>query len=732
MPVLSRVLVVTSFALVSLCPAVTGCEDRDKPRPADDGADAGPRKTVRADEGDTATGDLSARRDEGTIRFLVFGSADQDYLPRDGSPVADEWTWCEEFAASLSLRPVFVTVDRFDQLLPALLEGRGDIAAARITVTDERKQKVAFTRPVQVVDETVVGRKNAPDLPRRPKDLAGRKVLVRPTSSYAETLQALNRTLTAAGRPPIQLVTASEQDHNEQLLHRVATGEADLTVVDSDQLAAAVQYEKRIKGLFPVDQGRQIAWGVRPDNPALLAAANAFVLQRALTGHTRETFTGDLDGIQKRKVLRVLTRNNGVTYYLHRGVQMGFAYELAKLVAADLGVRLEVVVPPRAADLVPWLQKGRGDVIAASFTVTDARAQEVAFTTPYLFVDQVLVGKKGAAGNPTTLAALKGKTIHVRRSSSYWATLQKLAANHGPFNIVAAKETVETEELLAQVADGTIPFTVADSHILAVEQTLRDELVGLVRLTHAEKGATDPLGKPREEALPIAFAVRPTSTKLQARLNAWVQKHYRGLAYNVLKRKYFEDAPEVATRSAERQAEDGTLSPYDAIIQKYAKRYGLDWRLMAAQAYQESRFDPDAKSWVGAIGLFQVMPRTGAELGFTDLKDPDKGTHAGIKYMHQLIDRFEDTLPVKERVRFALASYNAGRGHVIDARRLAAQKGWDDDRWFGHVEKAMLLLKQPRYARKARHGYCRGDEPVQYVSKIQSRYDAYTTLVGEQ
>lgn len=171
------------------------------------------------------------------------------------------------------------------------------------------------------------------------------------------------------------------------------------------------------------------------------------------------------------------------------------------------------------------------------------------------------------------------------------------------------------------------------------------------------------------------------------------------------------------------------LSPFDDVIRASARRYGLDWRLVAAQMYQESRFDPEARSWVGAVGLLQVMPRTGAELGFSNLADPDENIQAGTRYFAQLLERFESDLPVQQRVRFALAAYNAGLDHVLDARLLAKQKGWDPNRWFRNVEKAMLLLEQARWYRTVRRGYCRGSEPVAYVSHIQTTYDAYARLM---
>ena len=151
---------------------------------------------------------------------------------------------------------------------------------------------------------------------------------------------------------------------------------------------------------------------------------------------------------------------------------------------------------------------------------------------------------------------------------------------------------------------------------------------------------------------------------------------------------------------------------------------------MAAQAFHESGFDPNAKSWVGALGLFQVMPATGQEMGITELVDPPEGgVRAGIMYLDRQIKRMDPTIPYRQRVRFALAAYNVGYGHLVDARRLAAEIGLDPDRWFGNVENAIALLEDPQYHTKARYGYCRGTEPALYVSRIQNTYDNYVKIV---
>ena len=698
--------------------AVAVVEDPPFPEellPAADTARAAPAEPAQPPE-PPFIGDLKELRKRGTLRVLIDGT-EEDSLPREGMPRAQNRALLERFAQKHGMSVEFLAVQHFDQLIPQLREGRGDLIAADLTVTPERAKEVAFTRPLARVSEVVVGRRGAQDLPRRPEELAGRTVHVRGSSTFAASLLALTKDTA----PGLVIEPAPETVDPEELAWQVSRGERPLTVVDSHLLAAIETYNPDVQGLFPIAEGRQLAWAVRLENPALRAALDAFLVERALTEHREQLVTADLEGIRKRGVLRVLTRNSPVTYFLHRGEQAGFDYQMAKLAADALKVRLEVVVPPTYDQLIPWLKEGRGDVIAAALTATEERAKEVAFSKPYLYMDEVLVQRTGAA-KPASLEELKGRVVHLRRFSSHFASLSALAAHHG-FTLVEEPEDMDTETLIDRVARGEIPYTVTDSHILAAERVYRDDVEAALTVP----GLGAPSGKDGHYG--IAFAVRQENPKLRAFLDGFVQKTYRGVDYNIARRRYFEGHRSEVPATMAAGAIDGAISPYDSLVQAYSARYGLDWRLMVAQMFQESRFDPMARSWVGAQGLFQVMPGTGKELGFRKLEDPDQGIHAGVKYMHQLIGRIAPEIPFKQRLRFALASYNAGLGHVLDARRLAQEQGLDPNRWFGNVEKAMLLLEKPKYYRRARHGYCRGSEPVKYVSEIQTRYGNYTAVV---
>jgi membrane-bound lytic murein transglycosylase F len=391
---------------------------------------------------------------------------------------------------------------------------------------------------------------------------------------------------------------------------------------------------------------------------------------------------------------------------------MGFDFELSGRFAKKIGCRVRIIIPPRADLLIPWLLGGKGDLVAASMTVTEDRLEEVAFSRPYNQVSEIVVAR--SADPVSAPEDLAGRKIAVRPSSSYHRTLLALRPELG-FEIVEAPETLSTETLIARVASGEYDLTVADSNILDIELTYRDDIRGAF-----------PLGEARE----IAWMVRPDDAELRKAANKFLDRAYRGTFYNIIKKRYFENKRALAAMASERPSRSGAISPYDDLFRKYGEIVEIDWRLLAAQAYEESGFDPEAKSWAGARGVMQVLPRTARDLGIEgDLDDPEVGIRAGALYLRWLYDRLEPSLPRGERLRLALASYNVGRGHVQDGRGVARKLGLDPDRWFGNVEQALPLLSRREHARRARFGYCRCRQPVAYVRRINHRYEAYIRAV---
>jgi len=654
------------------------------------------------------SGDLDAIRERGTLRVLVPTLDRNSFLPRRGSPLDSERELIREFARQEGLEPYWVSVDSRSDLIPHLLEGKGDLVAANLTATSERREQVTFTVPVKLVREQVVTRRSDRTI-RGIADLEGRRVAVRPSSSFWYTLSRLRERY-----PGIEIESVQENLDTDEILHRVATRRLDVTVADSNLIEGVLNYRDDLRVACDLTEDLAVGWAVRPSSKRLLRDLNRFLSESQLARRRDEPHTGDLATLREKKVLRLLTRNSSATYFLWRGRLMGFEYELAREFARSLGLRMDVIVPQRGEDLLTMLAEGEGDLVAAALTPTDERIRlGVEFSLPYHHVSQVVVAPVGES-DLHDAEDLAYRTVYVRHTSAYWNTLNQLRTNGVPLILQAAPEHLETEELIGLVAGGIYPLTVADSHILDIELTWRDEVA-----------AAFPLGDP----VPLAWAVRSSNPELLAAANAFVKREYRGLTYNILHRKYFEDPKKIRRHVAYRTG-TSDLSPYDELIKRYADLHDFDWRLIVAQTFEESGFDPSATSFAGAVGLLQVLPRTAEEMGHTDLEDPETNLRAGLSYLAWVRERFEEDLPVRDRMWFTLAGYNVGAGHVRDARRLAAQQGWNPDRWFDNVERAMLLLSRPEYARHARHGYCRGSEPVQYVRKIRSRYEAYRDMLA--
>ena len=631
------------------------------------------------------------------------------------------------FATRLGVRAEFISVDSRTDLLTLLEQGYGDIVTAQLTVTAGRQKRVRFTRPTASVSEWLVGRRGAVSLPRSVGELDYREIHVRPSSAFAETIKNLARRTGV----DVRIVPVEEELDTETIAYEVSQGRRPLTVVDENLLTSIESYNEDIERLFVLAEGRQLAWAVRREAEELGSAANSFIIEHYLTGHRREDrSTGDLGVIRERGSLRVLTLNNPVNYFLYRGRMKGFDYEVSKMAAARLGVRLEMVVPPRRDLIFDWLLEGRADLIASTLSVTPERQETLAFSRPYLFIREMVVQPATAAAPIADVSELEGRQIHAWASSSHHETLVKLRDAGGGFEIVPVPEDMEFDEILDRVASGEFPLAVVDSHILGAELAFRDDVTIAFALEYPPPPPEDQhTVLARDKA--VAFAVRPGNIELRAFVDDFVRDIRGTLEYNDARRRYFEDNRRLDRVKERRAAVSGRLSPYDELFKLYSKRYDLDWRLIAAQAYQESHFDPRAESWAGAVGLLQLLPSTAHELGLGDPRDPESSIHGGIKYMYLLLERQDERIPLKHRLRFALAAFNAGWGHVADARRLAAEKGWDPNKWFGHTEKAMLLLRDPRYYRRARHGYVRGFEPVNYVSQIQNTYDHYVTLVRQ-
>jgi membrane-bound lytic murein transglycosylase F len=415
---------------------------------------------------------------------------------------------------------------------------------------------------------------------------------------------------------------------------------------------------------------------------------------------------GILRKILEQGELTVITRNNAHCYYIYRDEPMGFEYDLAKAFAEYLGVRLQIRVAESWEDMIPDLARGHGDFIAASLTITPERKKQVAFSNGYMTIEQhLIVNRKDR--HIRSAEDLDGKTVHVRKGTSYEKALTRLVQDGAGIHVQTVEDT-PTEELIAQVAKGEIRVTVADSNVARLNRRYYPRAVMAGTISGKQQ---------------LAWALDPKAKKLRRRINEFFALIQQDGRYRKIYNRYYSHLDEfdyVDLRTFHMRL-DTRLPLYRKFIETAAEQYGFDWRLIAAQVYQESHFDPQARSSAGAMGLMQLMPATAETLRVKNPMHPDTNIRSGVRHLRYLYDSFpEATEP--NRTFISLAAYNTGLGHVLDARKLALERELDPNRWSSLVE-TLPLLRFRKYYSKATYGYTRGIQPVQYVKQIQIYYD---------
>jgi membrane-bound lytic murein transglycosylase F len=430
--------------------------------------------------------------------------------------------------------------------------------------------------------------------------------------------------------------------------------------------------------------------------------AVVYLLRPMVEDHKFET----LHKIVKAGHITVLTRNTPHCYYLYRDEPMGFEFELAREFADYLGVELKVNIAETWETMIPALYDGAGALIAAGMTITPKRQKQVSFSEGYMDIQQHLIAYRNGP-RVKQLADLSGKTIHVRQATAYQERLEELQQQGMEISIELHPD-MPTEELIQQVATGQIDFTIADSNIALLNQ-------------RHYPGAVMALAVNEQQVL--GWAVHPKARHLKNKINAFFNSIKENGRFDELYNKYYGGITSVdyVDLKAFHRNIKKRLSRYSPFIKAAAKEHGFDWRLIAAQAYQESHLNPRAKSRAGARGLMQLLPTTARSLDVTDIYNPVENINGGVRYLKKLYDRF-DQADDNNRLRIALAAYNVGQGHVQDARKLARKKKLDPNQWESLAE-TLPLLRYRKYYKHAKYGYCRGTEPVKYIKQIMIYYD---------
>jgi membrane-bound lytic murein transglycosylase F len=438
----------------------------------------------------------------------------------------------------------------------------------------------------------------------------------------------------------------------------------------------------------------------------------------------------DLEEIKSRGVLRAMTTYSATSYFLYRGVPMGYEYELLKRFADYLDVELEIIVSNDIDSMFYHLNTGKVDLVAHGLTITQTRKEEVAFSDYLYLVNQVLVQRKPENWRRISWSSIQSQlitdpielindTVSIRQNTSYFGRIQNLSEEIGGSIIIdTLPGRLSTDEIIQMVVDGEIKYTIADNNLAAINASYYPILDIEVPISFSQR---------------VAWAVSRESTDLLNSMNDWIGGMKKHSDYYVIYNKYFKNQRDFRRRvkSEFYSINNNRISEYDPLIQKYSEQIGWDWRLLASLVYQESRFEPGASSWANAEGLMQIMPATAEELGVVDRSDPEQSIRGGTKYLNQLHGNFEEVPDSLERIKFTMAAFNAGLGHLEDARRLAEKKGLNPNVWDDNVAETLLSLSYPKAFNDpvVRFGYVRGIEPYTYVSQIMERYGHYVQFI---
>jgi membrane-bound lytic murein transglycosylase MltF len=453
------------------------------------------------------------------------------------------------------------------------------------------------------------------------------------------------------------------------------------------------------------------AWAQQP-SPAPRPTKTAGKLSTQI-----KSWTGDLDGMLDRRQIRALVPFSKTLYFVVNGQQRGAAYDSLKEFEKYINQKLppkkknlitHVVFIPTSRDrLLSDLVAGRGDLAVAALTITPERLKLVDFSNSTISGVREIVLTGPASPNLTSIDDLSGKDVFVRKSSSYWESLEGLNARFqkegkAPVRLRPAPEDLEDEDLLEMLNAGAVPILVMDAYLPKAWGKIYTKVQAHPDIVLDSDGE-------------FGWAMRKDSPKLEAVVNDFVRTHRQGTTFgNTIIKRYTQNSSML--RNPTSAAAQQRFAQAVALFKKYSDQYGMDYLLMAAQGFQESRLDQNAKSHVGAVGVMQLMPATGKEMNVGDIHQMEPNIHAGVKYIRFMVDQYYAKEPMDDRnkVLFAFASYNAGVGRIQSLRKLAAQRGLDPNVWLGNVE--MVVAEKV------------GMETVTYVDNIYKYYVAYKLL----
>jgi membrane-bound lytic murein transglycosylase F len=425
----------------------------------------------------------------------------------------------------------------------------------------------------------------------------------------------------------------------------------------------------------------------------------------------------DLPQIKDKKEITAVTLNTSTAYFIYKMQRMGYEYELIEDFAGSLGVDLNIKVAENITRLEEMLLAGEADIVAYPMQIDNTMKNK------YLFcgVEQqnhLVIVQRANKGDTiiTDVTQLIGKEVWVKKNSRYHERLLNLNAELGGGIIIKniERDTITTEDLIEMVSSGKIRYTVSENNLARLNKTYYRNIDIDIPISFPQRAS---------------WIVHKESPELAQAVNEWAVNVSKSPVLRAAVKRYFEQSKNEDLTTEGLIIKKGDISPYDDLFRKYAGETGWDWHLLAAIAYQESRFHNKLESWAGAKGLMGIMPRTARSLGFSpdSLDNPEISIRVGVKCLIAFSKYFANIKDNTERIKFTLAAYNAGNGHITDARKLAAKYGRNADIWDDNVAEYIRLKSEPEYYNDSlcNHGYLRGTETFEYVEEVIARGKFY-------
>lgn len=437
--------------------------------------------------------------------------------------------------------------------------------------------------------------------------------------------------------------------------------------------------------------------------------------------HTTAPERYDLEQLKDSGVLVALTLNSSLSYFNYRGEPMGYQYEIVSQFAKHLDVKLEIKTAPNPDKLVEMLLNGEGDLIAYPLPVTKQYKEKVNYCGEEIITHQVLVQRRESPKKMiSNLTQLIGKEVYAK-PGKHLNRLNNLNQELGGGILVKAVEadSISTEDLITMVSQKEIDYAICDDILAKLNRTYYPNIDGNLPVSFDQRSS---------------WAVRKDCPQLSQSANEWYLDNEANPALLASSKRYFEISKRMP-HAAILSLKEGRISQYDELFKKYAKEINWDWRLLASLAYTESNFDSTAVSWAGAKGLMQLMPQTAKRLGVPEGMEfnPEENIKAAVKYLATTAQSFQKIKDPEERIKFILASYNSGIGHILDAMALAEKYGKNKEVWDNNVAECLLWKSKEEYFNDpvCKFGYFRAGETYQFVKEIIQRAEIYKKKIKD-